>query len=188
MESGGGDCRRAGPSSATTSSRSLTRMVSPPRAIRTYSDRRAFNCLMPTDFMREIVVTGGHLCKRAKRRSCRRQSSRVRDPLPPAGRHFPVIHPEIRNRAAGAALRSAATSRPIAASETGTELQKAGKYGASRRFTTNAGFVHSSLTSVYNCTYIRAKLKTDCEWRDAIRIISSRKASPGERRHYDESI
>jgi hypothetical protein len=47
-------------------------MVSPPRAIRTYSDRRAFNCLMPTDFMRTMVVTGGHLCKCAKRLSCRR--------------------------------------------------------------------------------------------------------------------
>jgi hypothetical protein len=38
-------------------------MVSPRRAIRTYSDRRAFNCLMPTDFMRETVVFERHLRK-----------------------------------------------------------------------------------------------------------------------------
>ena len=47
----GGLRSREGPSSATTSSRSVTRIVSPARARRTYSDRRAFSCLMPTALM-----------------------------------------------------------------------------------------------------------------------------------------
>lgn len=116
MESGGGDCRRAGPSSATTSSRSLTRMISPPRAIRTYSDRRAFSCLMPTDFMSVMVVTGSHLCKCARHRSPRR-SSRVRDPLPPASRHVPPIHPEMPNRGFGGDNQSALSSSTQACGE-----------------------------------------------------------------------
>src|SRR5579875_715905 len=43
-------CRRAGRSSATTSSRSVTKTVSPPRTSRRYSESFAFSCLTPTDF------------------------------------------------------------------------------------------------------------------------------------------
>ena len=42
--------RLAGRSSATTSSRSVTRMVSPALAMRTYSPSLAFSILMPTAF------------------------------------------------------------------------------------------------------------------------------------------
>lgn len=40
-----------GPSSATTRSRSVTRIVSPDAASRTYSLRRRFNASIPTDLM-----------------------------------------------------------------------------------------------------------------------------------------
>ena len=42
----------SGPSSATTRSRSVTRMVSPEAASRTYSLNRLFSALIPTDLMR----------------------------------------------------------------------------------------------------------------------------------------
>ena len=49
-----------GPSSATTRSRSVTRMVSPAAASRTYSLKRLFSTLIPTDLMRGKVATLGH--------------------------------------------------------------------------------------------------------------------------------
>src|SRR2546428_7139008 len=49
--SAGADRRLTGRNSATTSSRSVTRTVSPAFTCRMYSERRAFSSLMPTDFM-----------------------------------------------------------------------------------------------------------------------------------------
>ena len=59
-ESGALACLRAGRSSATTSSRSVTKTVSPLRTSRRYSDNLDFSCLTPTDFIVFMVATGGY--------------------------------------------------------------------------------------------------------------------------------
>ena len=57
IESAAPSCLRAGRSSATTSPRSVTSMVSPLRTSRRYSDNLDFSCLTPTDFIVLTVAT-----------------------------------------------------------------------------------------------------------------------------------
>ena len=66
IESAAPGCLRAGRSSATTSPRSVTSMVSPLRTSRRYSDNLDFSCLTPTDFIVLTVATGGYKINRAQ--------------------------------------------------------------------------------------------------------------------------